>query len=78
MAQAVARWKLLTSSDRFLFDDYASFLLSYPGFPEEAKLRGYAERALERESPPPQQIAAYFDRFPPLTNAGRGQYRLRR
>jgi soluble lytic murein transglycosylase len=74
MHMAVERWRLLTASPNFPFGDYASFVLTYPGLPEEAKLRTYAERALERESPPPQQIAAYFDRFPPLTNAGRGQY----
>ncbi|MFN9580906.1 MAG: lytic transglycosylase domain-containing protein, partial [Novosphingobium sp.] len=76
MTQAVARWKLLTSSDRFLFDDYASFLLSYPGFPEEAKLRGYAERALERESPQAERISAFFDRYPAVTNAARARHAL--
>lgn len=76
MAQAVERWKLLTASDRFPFDDYASFLLSYPGFPEEAKLRSYAERALERESPPAQRLAAYFDRYPAITNAARARQAL--
>jgi soluble lytic murein transglycosylase len=76
MTQAVARWKLLTSSDRFPFDDYASFLLSYPGFPEEAKLRSYAERALERENPQPARIAAFFDRYPAVTNAARARQAL--
>ena len=76
MAQAVARWKLLTASDRFPFDDYASFLLSYPGFPEEAKLRSFAERALERESPPAQRLVAYFDRYPAITNAARARQAL--
>ena len=76
MAQAVARWKLLTGSDRFLFDDYASFLLSYPGFPEETKLRSYAERALERESAPAARIAAFFDRYPAITNSARARQAL--
>lgn len=76
MHMAVERWRLLTASPNFTFGDYAGFVLAYPGLPEEAKLRSYAERALERESPPAQQIVAYFDRFPPLTNAGRGQYAL--
>ena len=35
-----------------------------------------AERAIERESIPVQQVASYFERFPPLTNAGRGQYAM--
>ena len=76
MAQAIQRWKLLTSSDRFSFTDYASFMLSYPGFPEEAKLRGWAERAVERDYSEPSRLAAYFDRFAPLTNQARAQYAL--
>ena len=76
MAQAIQRWKLLTSSDRFSFADYASFMLSYPGFPEEAKLRGWAERAVERDYSEPSRITAYFDRFAPLTNQARAQFAL--
>ncbi|MFM2301778.1 MAG: hypothetical protein RLZZ84_1514 [Pseudomonadota bacterium] len=76
MAMAIARWKLLTSSDRFPFGDYASFLMAYPGFPEEPKLRASAERALDRETVDPARIAAYFDRVAPLTNPGRAHYAL--
>lgn len=76
MAMAISRWKVLTSSDRFAFADYAGFLTAYPGFPEEAKLRAYAERALEREAVEPARIAAYFDKVPPLTNPGRARYAL--
>ncbi len=76
MHMAVERWRLLTASPNFPFGDYAGFLLTYPGLPEQDKLRGYAERAIERESIPVQQVASYFERFPPLTNAGRGQYAM--
>lgn len=76
MAQAVARWKQLSSSDRFPFNDYASFLLSYPGFPEEMKLRGYAERALERENLPAARLVAFFDRYPAISNAARARQAL--
>jgi len=76
MRQAVERWKLLTASDRFPFGDYAGFLLTYPGFPEEAKLRLYAERALDRDYAEPARVAAYFDRFPPVTNQGRAAWAL--
>ena len=74
MAQAVARWKLLSANSRFTFYDYSSFLLTYPGLPEEDKLRGYAEAALDREAVDARQVAVYFDRFPPLTNPGRAVY----
>ncbi|MDF8333476.1 lytic transglycosylase domain-containing protein [Novosphingobium cyanobacteriorum] len=76
VAQAIDRWKLLTSSNRFGFSDYAGFVVSYPGFPDEQKLRRYAEGALERDSADSRQLVAYFDRAPPLTNPGRAQYAL--
>ncbi|WP_374528049.1 lytic transglycosylase domain-containing protein [Novosphingobium sp.] len=76
MAMGIARWKQLVASDRFLFADYSGFLVSYPDFPENDKLRAYAERALERETVEPARIVAYFDRVPPLTNGGKAQYAL--
>ena len=76
MSFAVERWKLLTSSNRFAFNDYAGFVLSYPGFPDEEKLRRYAESALDRDFAEPARLVAFFDREPPLTNPGRAQYAL--
>ncbi len=76
MAQAIDRWRMLSSSDRFSFSDYASFLLAYPGFPEEAKMRINAERALDRESADAARRIAFFDRLPPVTNPARAQYAL--
>jgi soluble lytic murein transglycosylase len=76
MAQGIERWKLLSSANRFGFSDYASFLLTYPGFPEEEKLRRYAEGALERDFPDARTLVSYFDKVPPLTNPGRAQYAL--
>ena len=76
MVQAVARWKLLTASSSFTFYDYSTFLLTYPGLPDETKLRAYAEAALDREAVDARQVAAYFDRFPPLTNPGRAAYAM--
>ena len=81
MALAISRWELLTSSNRFGFSDYAGFLLSYPGFPEEERLRRYAEAALDRDASAGggadvRATVAYFDRQPPLTNPGRARYAL--
>jgi soluble lytic murein transglycosylase len=75
-AYAVDRWKTLSASNRFAFGDYAGFVSSYPGFPDEDKIRGYAEAALAREYVEPARLVAFFDRFAPLTNAGRAQYAL--
>lgn len=76
VSQAIQRWQMLSSTDRLSFSDYSGFILSYPGYPEEAKLRAYAELALNRETVAPQQIAAFFDRYPPVTNPARAQYAL--
>src|SRR5688500_13370225 len=71
VSYAISRWEQLQASPRFTFEDYASFLLSYPGFPDEDKLRGYAEARLAEEWVAPERVLAYFDRHPPLTNPGR-------
>lgn len=76
MTYAIDRWKLLTASDRFTFGDYSGFVTTYPGLPDENKLRRYAEGALAREYVEPARLVAFFDRFPPLTNPARAQYAL--
>ena len=76
IAQAVDKWQALSASRSFGFSEYAGFLLAYPGFPEEEKLRRAAEAALDREGADPARLVAYFDRFPPLTNPARAQYAL--
>jgi soluble lytic murein transglycosylase len=76
MAQAIERWKQLTSTDALSFTDYSSFLLAYPGFPSEEKLRTAAEKALDRAPAPADRVAAYFDKFPPLTNGDRAHQAL--
>jgi soluble lytic murein transglycosylase len=76
MRGAIARWKVISKTDRLSFDEYVGFLLSYPGFPFEERIRTYAEGALERASPNPQRMVAYFGKFPPLTNQARSRYAL--
>lgn len=76
IAQAIERWKVLSRYDNLDFANYSSFLVAYPGFPEEDKLRRYAEKALDRSGADPVQVLAYFDRVPPLTNPARAQYAL--
>ncbi len=76
MTSAIDLWQRLTASSQFGFDDYANFLLTYPGFPFEARLRGYAEAKLDQTAIPPQRVVAFFDRFPPLTNPAKAQYAL--
>ena len=76
MAQAIDRWQQLTASAGFGFNDYASFILTNPGFPDESKLRGYAEGKLKGEYVDTDRLIAFFDRYPPLTNPARAQYAI--
>ena len=75
-AAAVSRWQQLTTNDRLGFTDYAGFALAYPTYPRMELIRTYAERSLDRDAPSPEQIAAFFDRFPPQTNPARARYAL--
>ena len=76
MAQTIDRWDYLVGNDRLGFDAYAGFVLANPGFPKEGLLRTRAENALDSEAPSSQELVAYFDRNPPLTNAGRARFAL--
>ncbi len=76
MSQAIERWKMLSQSSSYGFSEYAGFLLTYPGFPDEGKIRGYAETALTRETVEYPRLIAFFDRIKPLTNPARALYAL--
>jgi soluble lytic murein transglycosylase len=76
MAPVIARWEYLTGRDNLAFTDYASFVTTYPDFPRTDVLRRRAEAAIERSSPSPAQLVAFFDKAPPLTNPARARYAL--
>jgi soluble lytic murein transglycosylase len=76
ISAAVDQWKFLSANDRMDFGAYAGFVLAYPDFPRLSIIRTHAEEALERDAVPPEQLAAYFDRQPPLTNPARARYAL--
>ena len=76
MAPVISQWEYLTARDNLGFGEYANFVVSYPDFPKAETLRRRAEAALERSSPPPEQLVAFFDKAPPLTNPARGRYAL--
>jgi soluble lytic murein transglycosylase len=67
---------VLSTTEGLAFSQYSWLLLNYPGFPMEAKIRGNAEAALERETVDPRTVVAYFQKNPPLTNQGRGRLAL--
>jgi soluble lytic murein transglycosylase len=74
IAEAVLRWNRLRQSDSYAFSDYAGFLLSYPGWPGETALRKAAEKRIDPNSFSPAEVAAYFDRLPPLSATAQLRY----
>ncbi|MFN3619819.1 lytic transglycosylase domain-containing protein [Sphingorhabdus sp.] len=73
---AIQRWKMLSAPGNYSFNDYASFLMLYPDWPNTDDMRKKAEQAINPLSYSPSQVVAYFDRLPPVTNAGRAKFAL--
>ncbi|PTQ11597.1 lytic transglycosylase [Sphingomonas oleivorans] len=69
----ISNWSRLRQSSSYPFQDYADFLIAHPGWPDEAALRRAAERQIDPANYSPQSVAAFFDRFPPLSSAGRAR-----
>jgi soluble lytic murein transglycosylase len=76
MRAAIDQWKVLSKTGSLSFETYSGFLMTYPGFPFEEKIREYAEASMERSSPDPQRVISFFEKFPPLTNPARARYAL--
>ena len=70
------RWRVLTQSDNYSFEDYAGFLFTYPGWPDDTRMRRTAEQSINIASFSPDRVITFFDRFEPLTNKGAAHYAL--
>ncbi len=66
---AIADWRRLRQSSGYSFSDYARFLIANPDWPDEDKLRRWAERAM-RPSEDRGTVLAFFARDPPTTGNG--------
>jgi soluble lytic murein transglycosylase len=62
-------WRRLRQSSGYSFADYARFLIANPDWPEETKLRGWAERAM-RPGEDAGTVLAFFANDPPRTGNG--------
>jgi soluble lytic murein transglycosylase len=67
---------MLSAPGNFSFHNYASFLMLYPDWPNADDMRKKAEQAIDPLSYSPNQLVAYFDRLPPVTNEGRAKFAL--
>ncbi|NML05342.1 lytic transglycosylase domain-containing protein [Sphingomonas sp. G-3-2-10] len=74
LAPVLDEWRRLQQSDNWPFADYANFLIAHPGWPGETSRRAAAETVLANGSDAPGLITRFFERFPPLTAAGKLRY----
>ncbi len=74
LVATIDTWKRLQQSDSWPFFDYANFLLAHPGWPGESGRRLAAEAVLDSGATSPALVARFFERFPPVSGAGRARY----
>jgi len=69
VASSINQWRTLRQSSGYRFSDYASFLIANPDWPDAARMRGWAEKAMQ----PGENIAtvlAFFAAKKPQTGKG--------
>jgi soluble lytic murein transglycosylase len=69
VAYSLDQWRRLRQSSGYGFGDYAAFLIPNPGWPDEAKMRGWAERAM-RPGENAMSVIAFFAKDKPATGNG--------
>lgn len=74
LTRTIEEWKRLAQSDNYTFAEYANFLLAHPGWPGETGRRSAAETVLPSGTDNPALVLRFFQRFPPLTGAGRARH----
>jgi soluble lytic murein transglycosylase len=67
---AISQWRALQQSDALGFSTYASFITTNPGWPGEDRMRRLAETSIYADSVEPNQVVAFFARFPARTAVG--------
>ena len=72
VSSAIGDWRRLRQSSGYSFGDYARFLIYNPGWPEEDKLRRWAERAM-RPGENAATVLAFFAKDAPRTGRGFAQ-----
>lgn len=69
IASSLESWRRLRQSSGYRFSDYASFLIPNRDWPEEAKLRGWAEKAMQ-PGENATTVVAFFTGDKPTTGNG--------
>jgi soluble lytic murein transglycosylase len=66
---ALNDWRRLRQSSGYSFTDYARFLIANPGWPDEAAMRGWAEKRM-RPGENAATVIAFFGQEKPATGGG--------
>src|SRR5262249_43194564 len=69
VSYAIGDWRRLRQSNGYSFADYARFLIANPGWPDEDRLRLWAEKAM-RPGENATTVLAFFAKEPPTTGGG--------
>ena len=69
VSYALDQWRRLRQSDGYSFSDYASFLIVNPDWPDESRMRRWAEKAMRSGENGPTVIA-FFAKDKPTTGNG--------
>ena len=72
IASALNTWRALRQSSGYRFSDYASFLIANPDWPDESKMRGWAEKAMG-SGENAGTVLAFFATDKPRTGRGWAQ-----
>src|SRR5690242_14777400 len=73
IASALADWRQLRQSSGYSFAEYARLLIPYRGWPDEVRMRAWAERAMQPGENPSTVIAFFTSEKP---KSGNGWARL--
>src|SRR5947209_4813135 len=69
VASSLELWRTLRQSSGYRFSDYAGFLIANPDWPDAARMRGWAEKAMQ-PGENPATVVAFFATKKPATGAG--------
>src|SRR5690348_2780534 len=69
VAYALDQWRRLRDNDNYRFSDYASFLIANPDWPDESKMRRWAEKAM-RSGENAATVIAFFAKDKPQSGNG--------
>jgi len=72
VSYSISDWRRLRQSNGYSFADYARFLIANPDWPEDSKLRGWAEKAM-RPGENAATVLAFFAKDAPRTGRGFAQ-----